>query len=688
MTVPTPDFDFSDLSTGFTENGSPVYVDGQHGDAGSHLDPDGSTDWLDYAAKAVTSADGGNLTVSFWNKCIDGSTTRYLVAQDSTGPGGATFGFHIYWGTGDQLVCIAGNWPDGPDSVQSRYDNASADALFGKWVHYTVTFSGADCNIYTNGTEVSSYGVQNSVNGSGYVGVPAGVEDLSIGARGDGSAFLDSQIGRVKIWKDTALTPAEVLEHYEAERDAVVLPTADHTYNDMTDVSFTANGTPVAAKGQHDINNTTYDFDGSNDYLTHPDAPFNGSARGTVSFWCYDEHLGAAQTYPGGQRITTDTTDFYYIPMTSTDFSFILQTSSGNQIKSTPKAINVLNRWVHWAISWDLEDQKVHIVRDGVDQDVISSAVGAPATVLGVPTNIVIGAIYNDVGAANHDGRTERWNMFEDVALSPAQLLKHYNEEADARRAMAFPRDITSVYWMEETSGAPTDGIGNDDMNALFGGAYSSGELYLDGVNEYFESPTGLDQFIDNTGDYTVYVHGKGWELGSGNNKNLLRPTNLSATKQGPTIALNFNQNLGRVGFLSHSAAGTAAVTLEMGRDFNDEEEVVFMFSYEASTRTISAHIRTDGGIDESGSASGTADPGWAAGDKYQWCRNGSNIETEFTFLEIGAVDGIAKTAAEMEAAIDSVIAPAAGAAPAPIGRDTIRRHLFGSRDLAFRGVR
>jgi hypothetical protein len=119
------------------------------------------------------------------------------------------FSFHF------ALRLVGGAWMVSIFHQQAGGANVNADggsAVLNAWQHVAAVADGQFVRVYLNGTEVKSVAYDGTIKQG--TGVGLGVGDM---AGGDGLRY-NGYIDELAIWK-VALTPAEILSHYEAGAD-------------------------------------------------------------------------------------------------------------------------------------------------------------------------------------------------------------------------------------------------------------------------------------------------------------------------------------------------------------------------------------------------------------------------------------------------------------------------------------
>ncbi|MEE9581129.1 MAG: LamG-like jellyroll fold domain-containing protein [Nitrosomonadaceae bacterium] len=277
MAVPTPLFTTNDMSTGFTEVGSPTYVDDQHS-LGSAFEGDNIDNSINRAS-VITSSDTA-MSSAIWFRISTVPKAGYLVAQ-ATGAGDANTDFDLIINTDGTLQVV------GFDSaVKFTFSTTSLGYDDGTWTHCLFTIAPGDVNIYINGVEVT-YGVQDT-NGSGGFSGFAHDGPLIYGDSGaqTGTHTNNAILSRPRAW-NSVLSAAQALEEFNAEVAAVFVQTPDFTSDDLGDTGTWAHNGSALSHLTNDLHNplTAIAFDGVDDWVTASPILQTGDIDFSVSGW-------------------------------------------------------------------------------------------------------------------------------------------------------------------------------------------------------------------------------------------------------------------------------------------------------------------------------------------------------------------------------------------------------------------
>lgn len=213
----------------------------------------------------------------------------------------------------------------------------------------------------------------------------------------------------------------------------MTIPAKTEFYTDITVSPFTPTGSPLEIDDQH-TSSSTYDFDGINDFLGSTDTPIAGTAgSGTVSMWF--KYTGTAAFFIN-QRTSSSTQHWYMTIQGNGRFDFVLQTSSGNSVKSEAAVSTVVNddSWQHLLGTFDLTARDVNLFHNGsqVSYNNQDSVVGAPATAFTALPNLGIASLHNDNWSTGLDGSVSRPSFWSNTILTASQVLEEYNAELAA----------------------------------------------------------------------------------------------------------------------------------------------------------------------------------------------------------------------------------------------------------------
>lgn len=214
-TVPLATSFSGDLSTGWTEAGSPTYGDDHLGNAGTALIGDG-VDNIINRSPFITNGSGANHTLNFWLKFATPGGSSFPIGQRNASDASQ----NVFDVNCAATTMTCGAWTDGSNITQSSlvYSN---NGNFDDDAYHMITLrlQSTNLDIFRNGTEGSYTGGLDSNNiGAGFTGVPAsGIVNISAGNITNGSLYFTGRVARVAAWEGTALSDAEIAQLYTNE---------------------------------------------------------------------------------------------------------------------------------------------------------------------------------------------------------------------------------------------------------------------------------------------------------------------------------------------------------------------------------------------------------------------------------------------------------------------------------------
>ena len=208
--VPDPDFFFPNMAVGFTEFGTPTYGPDLHNPAPAAVLGDELDNRLQRAAVIATG--NTKFSATMWVKTTDPTTIdEHFINQFNLGSGSGMF------------LSLA---PSGRFDIQARTSATAstithAASTLGDDVyqHIGLTIDGktgvsdAELKLFLAGIQ-PSYSGENLHTGNGFGSFPAGTggQAFSVGGSPDFARFFNGSIARLKLWINTALTTAEMLQ--------------------------------------------------------------------------------------------------------------------------------------------------------------------------------------------------------------------------------------------------------------------------------------------------------------------------------------------------------------------------------------------------------------------------------------------------------------------------------------------
>ena len=171
------------------------FVDGKIGKA---LEFDGTGDYVECGADSNLDITN-NITIEAWIYHDGGASDQYIITK---GDGGTDGQYQIFWRQSDDKLNfeskIGGGW-------KSTMPNVTLEQ--SQWVHYAVTYDGANITHYVDGVEYTG----TSASGSMY----SASGGLKIGRYASAGQYFDGKIDDVRIY-NYARTAAQVMQDYSA----------------------------------------------------------------------------------------------------------------------------------------------------------------------------------------------------------------------------------------------------------------------------------------------------------------------------------------------------------------------------------------------------------------------------------------------------------------------------------------
>lgn len=495
MTVPTPTFTSDDLSTGWTESGSPTYSDDLWG--GQAFVGDGIDNRLTYAS-ALISAAQTNFSVSSWIKSTD-TTTNVLIAQHD----GSNLDFEIYLKSSGAIEATA----DNGDNLYRTTSKSTAIYADGNWHHVVVTFAPSSVQIYVDGSEVS-YSSENTSGSSGHFvdvqGTPI-VTTIGEWETSTANRYFVGDLARPRLWDGDTLTSGEALEEYNAEVAAIAETTWTKSYDDMNHADWTVNGSATFETDIHGgsalIGDAVDNSVQQSQIITTADGGEN-----TISFWFKTTDGTNQQCWyaQGGIGVGSGRIEIYTASSNAIVARFVTEQTPTDRSWVDATVTNYHDgNWHHLLVTVKGgTSNSIKMYFDGADVGT-DSYLGGGYTGLGASwtADTTVGSDIDPKSFLRTSSRLTRLKVLSTGFFDPLQVTKEYDAEVAAI--------ITTDYLNLNTSFTLTGG--GSESDSLWNPLDTS---VLDGVNDYWDisasqlMPTGT-QFTfnlwfncDATGNY------------------------------------------------------------------------------------------------------------------------------------------------------------------------------------------
>ncbi len=224
----------------------------------------------------------------------------------------------------------------------------------------------------------------------------------------------------------------------------------------------------------------------------------------------------------------------------------------------------------------------------------------------------------------------------------------------------SFLSSVTSKYLFNEAAAPILDTVGSKDIT-VGGGAptFNQPGVTVDSVDDYVEWGVDTASPVRGSINYNFYITIKITTLATGLDRVLMGPSELGANREGPTLRFNDSGFSNTFRLFSHSAAGNGIINLALGRAPNIGETFVLLGSNDRAGKVLNFVVRSDQGINLSGTATPTQDPGWQV--TTQMFLNTITVASIFygmELLEVGVEESPSPTATipDLQATADELL--------------------------------
>ncbi len=312
--------------------------------------------------------------------------------------------------------------------------NASNVVNDGIWHHAALSYDGANLKLYLDGAVVA-----NIPEGAGGVFYSQESQVLNIGYSTDGTdRWFNGSIDEVRIY-DRALTEAELLQVYEAERPSNLL--ANYPFNGNANdesgngIDGTVSGATLTTDrlGESDM---AYSFDGVDDFISLGEVDFvGGESMITIAWWQDIASVESGDVLSFGN----------FRARISSGFVTITPNIDGSPNIGTTIT---QNEWEHFVFTYDGSNPRLY--KNGSQVDVVA-----------------VSGTFNESSQTAYIGTFQNTNQYlsgslDEIkiyarTLSAAEVLALYNEERPPSDADAF---ITSFKVPNQTGNEIIDDLG------------------------------------------------------------------------------------------------------------------------------------------------------------------------------------------------------------------------------------
>lgn len=429
------------------------------------------------------------------------------------------------------------------------------------------------------------------------------------------------------------------------------------TYLDLTVAPFTANGSPAKASSLH-ARGDTYDFDRVNDWLSSSEAVnANGATKLNFRGWLNTKRLAptAGQSMLNS-RPTSGAGNYFYVNIGNTQkLTFVAQNSTQftNSVSST---IVPANKRVYISGSMDLAAVDIDLYINGVEvgYDTQNNAFNGGVASLNAGT-LGISSDFNDSFSGGMLGSLDRLVFEDGVFWTPAQHAQFYADEVAAM--VRFDECEDHLYNCNDVASPAVDSVGGSSfgLTAVNTPVFNGNTITLQRADvDRLAGPNGL---IAIGGHYSGCIVGKLPVVIAAAN-HIIGNTDTSS---GPSVQLDVSSNLIAKVF-SHVTTGFALVTLDTGvlpAAASPDVTWGLAFSYDRSTKTMRARIKSSSGVNVAGSTVGSNDPVAAAGTFNFGANAGASVGCDIELDYMGFKNGIAYDDDALLAALE-ILVPAA----------------------------
>jgi hypothetical protein len=305
---------------------------------------------------------------------------------------------------------------------------ATQTVPINEWTHLMVTYVGGVVQIYFNGeaqtmagTKLTGYNITNN-------------NQLFIGQfSGGGSYYFNGKIANTKIYH-RGLTPSEVLENYKSTRsrfgtdgivtsglvfnvDAGNIDSYQNSSTTTTSLTGSHTGTLTNGVGFESTNGGTWDFDGTDDYISM--GSLNLQQSWTLEVWVNMDSDASFGLF--GQGTYGTGLGLHILYQSSSRGMIFGMYANDNDYQNNYRPSPATGAWYHWVFTYNVSTYDKQFYADSVLQTPGSSV----ETVYSGTGQFNIGAIYSNAGSpANGKIAVSR---FYNRVLTATEVEQNYN---------------------------------------------------------------------------------------------------------------------------------------------------------------------------------------------------------------------------------------------------------------------
>jgi hypothetical protein len=279
---------------------------------------------------------------------------------------------------------------------------ATQTVPINEWTHLMVTYVGGVVQIYFNGeaqtmagTKLTGYNITNN-------------NQLFIGQfSGGGSYYFNGKIANTKIYH-RGLTPSEVLENYKSTRsrfgtdgivtsglvfnvDAGNIDSYQNSSTTTTSLTGSHTGTLTNGVGFESTNGGTWDFDGTDDYISM--GSLNLQQSWTLEVWVNMDSDASFGLF--GQGTYGTGLGLHILYQSSSRGMIFGMYANDNDYQNNYRPSPATGAWYHWVFTYNVSTYDKQFYADSVLQTPGSSV----ETVYSGTGQFNIGAIYSNAGS-------------------------------------------------------------------------------------------------------------------------------------------------------------------------------------------------------------------------------------------------------------------------------------------------
>ena len=458
---------------------------------------------------------------------IDHTVTVWVNHHDT----GSFSGIWLSWGT-----LGVGRYFLGPYSGNSGkvivgqalntqlFSDSDAATAQNTWQHWAFVRKDTELRLYRDGEIVQ---LITNYNTSGVLGTENGVQ---IGHSYDHLAPLDGRMDDLAIW-DEALTQEEIQSAMTlgAEKYNEFMLINHWKFNETNGLTAadSAGSLPVTLEnGATFVTDATrgqvLELDGINDFATNSGEPFTNDMTHTIGLWAkHDDTPPFSAAWLTWGATSPSSARYYLLPYAPAyvQHGAVVSGIGGDGMRqfTAANAVPANGTWQYWTFVRDLVNLKIHLYRNGILVQTLSTANGGVISTSGV---LRIGAgLSADLPL---DGRIDDvaiWN----VALTPPEIRKAMQFGAENfNQPLQLPLELIHNWKFEDSVAATeaSDSEGNLPVTLQNGAVITNDTtrgkvLELDGENDYLDNATGVPLTADI--DHTVSLWVKHHDAGSFN---------------------------------------------------------------------------------------------------------------------------------------------------------------------------